>query len=245
MAYTGFDPADGETHPLWREPAFGFTLLAFGLAAAALPIAVAPAPMAWPAAGLVLLAVLAVADLGAVAPAAGARSSARRSLGFALGGAVLPMLIGFAADAAGLGPGARFELVLLGAGALLSLGAIAPLEGARPPEEEGAEEGARARQGRLALLAGAAFSFATAPFARPLVDGAAQRVAAPPRPWAWYLAALAVALLFGALVATAGLAGGTALRQLRFRSFRAPRAAAAALLLGASGGIVAVACTWF
>jgi hypothetical protein len=133
------------------------------------------------------------------------------------------------------------ELVLLGAGALLALLAIAPLEGAPPP----GEAPGRARQGRLVLPAGAAFSFATAPFARPLVDGAALRVAPEPPLWVSLLAALAGALIFGALVATAGLAGAALLRQLRFRSFRAPRAAAAALLLGASAGIVAAACAWF
>jgi hypothetical protein len=240
MPFSSFDPAEADSHPLWREPAFASTLLAFGLAAVALPIAVAHAPMAWPLAVLLLLGALAVADLGGVGPAAGARGNARRSLGFALGGAVVPLLVGFATDAASLGPSGRVALVLLGVGALLALAAIAPLEGAPPP----GEGPARARQARLALLAGAAFSFAIAPSVRPLVDGAVLRVAAEPAPWTWLLAALAVALLSGVLVATAGVAGGVALRQLRFRSFRAPRAAAAALLLGASAGIVAVACTW-
>ncbi len=238
---SAFDSAEGGSAALWREPAFGFTLAAFGLAAAALPVAVVAAPAAWPAAVAVLLALLAVADLGGVAPAVGAGSGPGRSLRFALGGAAIPMLIGLLARAAGVGPGASVEVLLLGVGALLSLAAIAPLEGAPPPEE-----GSRgASQGRATLLAGAAFSFATASFVRPLVDGAAQALVGEPKAVAWLLSASVVALAFGALVAAAGLAGGAALRRLRFRSFRAPRAAAAALLLGASGGIVAVACAWF
>jgi hypothetical protein len=241
MNSPAFDSVESGPHPLWREPAFGVTFAAFGLAAAALPVAVVAAPQAWPVACAVLLALLAVADLGGVAPAVGAGAGPGRSLRFALGGAVLPMLIGLASHAVGLGTSGRLELVLLGAGALLALTAIAPLEGAPPPEE-----GLRgASQGRATLLAGAAFSFATSSFVRPLVDGAAHRVVAEPDAGAWVLSALLVALALGALVAAAGLAGGAALRRLRFRSFRAPRAAAAALLLGASAGIVAVACAWF
>jgi len=238
---SGFDLADPGAHPLWREPVFGFTLVASGLAAALLPIAVSPAPVAWPAAALVLLALLAVADLGGVAPAVGAGSGVRRSVRFAIGAAVLPMLVGLAAAAVGIGPGGRVALILLGVGALLSIAAIAPLEVAPPPDSEDAATG----KGRATLAAGAALSFATAPFAQPLVEGAAHWLAEEPPTAAWLLAAFALALLCGALVAAIGWVGGALLRQLRYRSFRAPRAAAAALLLSASGGIAAAAWAWF
>jgi hypothetical protein len=238
---SGFDLADPGAHPLWREPAFGFTLLAFGLAAALLPIAVSPAPAAWPVAAVVLLALLAVADLGGVAPAVGAASGVRRSVRFAIGAAVLPMWLGLAAAALGMGPGGRVALILLGVGALLSIGSIALLEVAPPPDPDGVPTGT----GRATLAAGAALSLATAPFAQPLVDAAAGWLAAEPPAGAWLLAAFALALLCGVLVAAVGWAGGAWLRQLRYRSFRAPRAAAAALLLATSGGIAAAAWAWF
>lgn len=235
------DLADPRAHPLWREPVFGFTLLAFGAAAALLPIAVSPAPAVWPAAAVALLALLAAADLGGVAPAVGARGGLRRSVRFAVGAAVLPMWLGLVATAVGLGPGGRVALVLLGAGALLSIVSIAPLEVAPPPEEAGGSRG----QGRTPLAAGAALSLATAPFAQPLVDAVARWLAAEPPPGAWHFTAFALALACGALVAGVGWLGGAWLRRLRFRSFRAPRAAAAALLLAASGGIAAAAWAWF
>lgn len=238
---SGFELGDPSASPLWREPVFGFTLIASGLAAALLPIAVSTAPVAWPAAALVLLALLAIADLGGFAPGAGARSGVLRSLRFAVGAAALPMLIGLVAAAAGVRPGDHVALLLLAAGALLSIASIAPLEVAAPPDEEGA----RAPKGRATLAAGAALSFATAPFAEPLVNGAVHRLAGEPRAEIWLLAALALAVLCGLLVAAAGWIGGALLRQLRYRSFRAPRAAAAALLLAASGGIAAAAWAWF
>jgi hypothetical protein len=238
---SGFELGDPAAYPLWREPAFRFTLVASGLAAAATPIAVSGAPVAWPAAAMVLLALLAMADLGGFAPSLGARGGALRSLRFAIGAAVLPMLVGLVAAAVGRGPGGRMAMLLLGAGALLSIVSIAPLEVAEPPDAEDA----RTPTGRATLAAGAALSFATAPFAQPLVDGAAQRVVADPDAGTWLLAAVALALLSGAAVAAAGWAGGALLRQLRYRSFRAPRAAAAALLLATSAGIAAAAWSWF
>jgi hypothetical protein len=238
---SGGDYADPGAHPLWREPVFGFTLLAFGLVAALLPIAVSPAPAAWPAAAFVLLALLAVADLGAVAPAVGAGSGVLRSVRFAVSAAVLPLWIGLLAAAAGVGPGGRFALLLLGAGALLSIASIAPLEVAPPP----GVEPRRTSAGRVTLAAGAALTLATAPLAQPLVDGAAGWLASEPHVATWLLAALALALFCGALVAAIGWLGGAWLRRLRYRSFRAPRAAAAALLLAASGGIATAAWAWF
>jgi hypothetical protein len=237
---SAFDLGDGDASPLWRERAFGLTLVCFGLAAAALPIAVSGAPSAWPLATLVLLVLLAIAYLGGAAPAGGAGRGALRSLRFALGSAALPMLVGLAAAAAGMEPGGRVALLLLAVGALLALAAIAPLEIAPPADEEGTRSGT----GRAIFAAAALFSFATAPFAQPLVDAVAQRVHAEPPAALQLLAALAVAALYGALVAAAGLAGGAALRRLRYRSFRAPRAAAAALLLAASAGIAAAALSW-
>jgi hypothetical protein len=238
---SAFDLGDGAASPLWRERAFGFTLVCFGLAAAALPVAVSGAPGVWPLATLVLLVLLAIAYLGAAAPAAGAGPGALRSLRFAIGAAALPMLAGLLADAIGMGPGGGVALLLLGGGALLALAAIAPLEVAPPPEEESA----RTSRGRAILAAAALFSFATAPFAQPLVDGVARRVASEPPAALWLVAALFVALLCGGLVAGAGLAGGALVRRLRYRSFRAPRAAAAALLLATSAGIAAAALTWY
>ena len=238
---TALDLGEGAASPLWRERAFASTLACFGLVAATLPIAVSRAPSAWPLATLVLLVLLAIAYLGGVAPSAGTRPGALRSLRFAIGSAALPMLVGLVAAGVGMGPGGRVALLLLGIGALLALAAIAPLEVAPPPDQEGA----RTTQGRGILAAAALFSFATAPFASPLVDGVARRVAAEPPTGLWLVAAFAVALLCGALVAGAGLAGGALLRRLRYRSFRAPRAAAAALLLATSAGIAAAAVSWY
>ena len=150
------------------------------------------------------------------------------------------MLVGLAAAALGIGPDGRVALLLLGAGALLALAAIAPLELAPPP----GEEGARTTKGRAILAAAALFSFATAPFARPLVERVAHRVAAEPPAALWLFAALFVALRRGAR-GRRGPRGGAALRRLRYRSFRAPRAAAAALLLATSAGIAATAVTWY
>jgi hypothetical protein len=242
LSSSGFDSGDGGASPLWREPAFGFTFVGFGIAAALLPIAARPVPVAWPGAALVLLVLLAIADLGGASPPMGVRGGALRSLRFAIGASVLPMLVGLAAAAVGMSPGGRMALLLLGAGALFSLAAIAPLEVAPPPDEDGSSKGGKSR---ATLAAGAALSFATAPFVQPYLDGAVHRIASDPNAGAWLLAAVAVTLFCGVLVAGAGLAGGTLLRQLRFRSFRAPRAAAAALLLAASGGIAAAGWAWF
>jgi hypothetical protein len=241
LSSSGFESGDGGAIPLWREPAFGFTFVGFGIAAALLPIAARPVPVAWPGAALVLLVLLAIADLVSASPRIGVRGGALRSLRFATGAAMLPMLVGLAAAAVGMSPGGRMALLLLGAGALFSIAAIAPLEVAAPPDEDGA----RANKNRAALAAGAALSFATAPFAQPYLDGTVHRLAHEPNPGAWLLAAFALTLFCGVLVAVAGLAGGTLLRQLHYRSFRAPRAAAAALLLAASGGIAAVGWAWF
>ena len=55
---------------------------------------------------------------------------------------------------------------------------VAPLEVAPPPDSEDAATG----KGRATLAAGAALSFATAPFAQPLVEGAARWLAPEPPP---------------------------------------------------------------
>jgi hypothetical protein len=235
-----FDVADGAGHPLWRERAFVLTLLGSGALAALPPIVASRAPGVWPAAALVLLALLATAYLGGAAPPGDVRLAALRSLRFALGAAALPLFAGLVAAALGLGPGGWVALVLLGAGALLALAAIAPLEVAPPPDA--ADE--RGEAGAPMLLAGAAFSFAIAPLTESPIAGAVQRVGDPSGIGAWLIACFAFALGWGALVAGAGLVGGSLLRQLRYRSFRAPRAAAAALLLAVSGGIAAVGLTW-
>jgi hypothetical protein len=237
----GFESGEGGASPLWREPAFGFTFLLFGVAAALLPIATRPVPVTWPGAALVLLGLLAVADLGTASPM-GVRGGALRSARFAIGAAVLPMLVGLAAAAVGMSPGGRMALLLLGAGALFSIAAIAPLEIEQPPDDE---DGPRVVKSRAPLAAGAALSFATAPFAQPYLDGTAHRLANDPNAAAFLVAACALTLCFGVLVATTGLVGGALLRQLRYRSFRAPRAAAAALLLAVSGGIAAAGWAWF
>ena len=237
---SGFESGDGGVSPLWREPAFGFTFVLFGVAAALLPIAARPVPVAWPGAALVLLGLLAVADLGTASPM-GVRGGALRSARFAIGAAVLPMLVGLAAAAVGMSPGGRMALLLLGAGALFALAAIAPLEIEQPPDEDGP----RVVKSRAPLAAGAALSFATAPFAQPYLDGTARRLASDPDAGAFLLAACVLTLVFGVLVATTGLVGGALLRRLRYRSFRAPRAAAAALLLAVSGGIAAAGWAWF
>ena len=54
------------------------------------------------------------------------------------------------------------------------------------------------------------------------MNGAVHRLAGEPRAEIWLLAALALAVLCGLLVAAAGWIGGALLRQLRYRSFHAP-----------------------
>ncbi|HEX2483861.1 MAG TPA: hypothetical protein VHQ66_01085 [Myxococcota bacterium] len=221
--------------PLWRERSFLRTLLVFG-GAALLPVALAPAPPAWPAAGLVLLSLLAAVDLGALAPADGARADALRGLRFAAFAAVAPLFLGLLAAAAGVGFGRWVALPLLGVGALLALASIAPLEAAADPDDSAP------RGGRALLAAGAALSLATASLWRAAAHGAEVRLGELPLPA--LAASLLVALAAGCAVAAAGFVGGAALRRLRYRSFAAPRAAAAALLLAASGGIAAAGIAW-
>jgi len=236
---TRFDSDESGFVPLWRERSFLLTLPLLGVAAAAVPVAAKSAPAAWPAAAVALLGFLAAADLGAVAPAADARAVTARGLRFAAVAAVVPLLLGLGATAAGVAPGRWLALLLLGAGALLALAAIAPLESAQGPDDD---LPARPRGGRAIAAAGAALSLATASLWQSAVSDA-QRLA-PGVTLSWVAAALVVALAAGAVVAAAGLVGGAALRRLRYRSFHGPRAAAAALLLAASGGIAAAGLAW-
>jgi hypothetical protein len=221
--------------PLWRERSFLRTLLVFG-GAALLPVALAPAKPAWPAAGLVLLSLLAAVDLGALAPAGGARADALRGLRFATLAAVAPLFLGLLAAAAGVVFDRWVALPLLAVGALLALAAIAPLEAVDP-------EGEAPRGGRALAAAGAALSLATASLWRAAAQGAEVRLGE--LPLSTLAASLLVALAAGCAVAAAGFVGGAALRRLRYRSFAAPRAAAAALLLAASCGIAAAGIAWF
>ena len=103
---------------------------------------------------------------------------------------------------------------------MLSIPAIAALEAAPPPEVQAPG----VATGRMPLLAGAAFSLALG-------------LGAP--------AGIGFVLGSGALVGVAALVGGALLGRLRFRSFQAPRAAAAALILASGGGMVAVGLAWF
>jgi len=218
---------DDVTVPLWREPAFRNTLWLAGAAvlAAALagPAAPAAAGTAAPLGGLVLPGLLGAAYVGAAG--AGWFSRLREAALFGLVAGVLPLLIGEALRSTGLVPAPSWLGWLAASGALLSMPAVACLEGAPAPGREGPGPAT----GRAPLLAAALFTLALA----------AALQTEPPG------AALGFAVTGGAFVSTAAWIGGAALAQLRYRSFQAPRAAAAALLLCGGGGMAAAGLAWF
>ena len=93
--------------------------------------------------------------------------------------------------------------------------------------------------------AGAAFSLDSTPCASPFVGAVLAAATAQGIPGLSVVAMLGFALGYTALVFAAGVFGGTLVGRLRRRSFDAPRAAAAALLLVAGAGFSAAGIAWF
>jgi len=181
-----------------------------------------------------------VASIGA-AEATGWRAvdlSAR----FVLGAALALALLGIFGDVAGVllieqrGP----VLVLVGV-AMLYFGLAAidvvplPLAGGGP--------GAGRRLGPIAT--GAAFSLVTTPCASPFVGAVLAASSASGVPGIGVASMVGFALGYTALVFAAGVFGGSLVARMRRRSFEAPRAAAAAVLLVAGLGFASAGIAWF
>lgn len=261
---------------LWRHPAFRWSLLAAGLAAASAPWwwgpardllfraefaiaelmpASAIAGAAWfllPAVGLAAgvlaslspcvlpLVPLNVAYIGA-SEASGWRA-ASLSGRFVLGAALALSVLGLFGDLAGVllieqrGP----ILILVGVGLVyfgLAALEIVPMPGA------GRAVGSRRRLGPVG--AGAAFSLVTTPCASPLLAAVLAASSAQGIPGLSAASMLGFALGYTLLVFLAGVFGGGVVARMRQRSFEAPRAAAAALLLAAGAGFAAAGGLWF
>lgn len=268
-------PAAPGPAPPWRHPAFLAVMGAAGLAALTLPLWWAPladaltgielalagavpdalvSGAAWFAlpllglgAGLLAslspcvlpLVPLNVAFIG-TADATGTRAAAL-SARFVLGAALALATLGLAADAAGVllieqrGP----VLVVLG-GVLVYLG-LAALELAPVPFAGRAAGGSRLGP----VGAGAAFALLTSPCQSPLLGGVLAASASRAVPGLSLASMVAFALGYTALVFVAGVFGGGLVARLRRRSFAAPRAAAAALLLVAGMAFLAGGVAWF
>jgi cytochrome c-type biogenesis protein len=85
----------------------------------------------------------------------------------------------------------------------------------------------------------------TSPCASPLLAGVLAAAAAQQIPGFSALAMMTFAIGYTALVFLAGVFGGSLVQRLRRRSFAAPRAAGAALLLGAGVGFALAGVAWF
>lgn len=166
----------------------------------------------------------------------------RRSGGFVLGASAALALLGLVGELSGFLLIEQRGPVLLGAGvAMLYFGAVA-LE-LLPLPFAGRSPGGGARLGPIG--AGAAFSLVTTPCASPFVGAVLAAAAAQGVPGLASVSMVAFALGYTALVFVAGALGGGVVRRLKERSFDAPRAAAAALLVVAGLGFSAAGIAWF
>jgi len=176
-----------------------------------------------------------------VAEATGWRAVAR-SGGFVLGAAVALALLGLVGEVSGFLLIEQRGPVLLGAGiALLYFGAVALELLPLPFAGRGPAGGARLGP----IGAGAAFSLVTTPCASPFVGAVLAAAAAQGVPGLASASMVAFAVGYTALVFVAGALGGGIVRRLKQRSFDAPRAAAAALLVVAGLGFGAAGIAWF
>jgi cytochrome c-type biogenesis protein len=161
---------------------------------------------------------------------------------FVLGAALALALLGVFGDLAGVllieqrGP----VLILAGAGMLYF--ALAALDLA-PLPFAGQGPGAGRKLGPIG--AGAAFSLVTTPCASPFVGAVLTASGAQGIPGLSVASMIGFALGYTALVFLAGVFGGALVARVRERSFEAPRAAAAALLLVAGLGFAATGIAWF
>ena len=181
-----------------------------------------------------------VAYIGA-ADASG-RAAVGISSRFVLGAALALALLGLFGDAAGFLLIEQRGPVFIAAGLLMaSLGLVSaellPLPGA------GRALGGGRRLGPIG--AGAAFALVTSPCASPLLAAVLAAATAQGLPGLTALSMLGFALGYTALVFVAGVFGGELMQRVRGRSFEAPRAAAAALLVVAGVGFGVVGIAWF
>jgi cytochrome c-type biogenesis protein len=181
-----------------------------------------------------------VASIGA-ADVTGRRAAAL-SARFVLGAALVLALLGLAGDLAGFLLIEQRGPVLVLAGAVLGYLGLAALELA-PLPTPGSGFGAGRRLGPIA--AGAAFALVTTPCASPLVAAVLTASSATGVPGLAVVSMLTFALGYTAIVFLAGVLGGNLVARLRRRSFDAPRAAAAALLLVVGFGFTASGIAWF
>lgn len=181
-----------------------------------------------------------IAGIGA-AEATGWRA-VELSARFVLGAALVLALLGVFGDLAGvLLVEQRGPVLLLAGLALLYLGLVA-LE-LVPLPFAGLAPGAGRRLGPVG--AGAAFSLVTTPCASPFAGAVLTASASAGVPGLGAASMLGFALGYTALVFAGGVFGGGLVARLRRRSFEAPRAAAAALLLVAGLAFSLRAIVWF
>jgi cytochrome c-type biogenesis protein len=160
---------------------------------------------------------------------------------FVLGAAGALAVLGLAGDLAGFLLIDQRGPVLLGAGAALLYLGLAALELAPLPLLSGGSGGGR----RLSAAgAGAAFSLVTTPCASPLLGAVLAAAASQSVPGLSAVSMVGFALGYTALVFVAGAFGGKLVERLRGRSFEAPRAASAALLLVAGAGFLLSGIDW-
>lgn len=161
---------------------------------------------------------------------------------FVAGAAAALAALGIFGDLAGVLLIEQRGPVLVLAGLAMLYFGLAALE-IVPLPLAGSAPGAGRRLGPVA--AGAAFSLVTTPCASPFVGAVLAAAAAQAVPGLSAAAMFGFALGYTALVFVAGVFGGTLVGRVRRRSFAAPRAVAAALLLVAGAGFAASGVAWF
>ncbi len=181
-----------------------------------------------------------VAAIGA-AEASGWRA-ASLSARFVLGAALALAVLGLFGDLAGVLLIEQRGPVLIAAGLAMLYFGLAALE-LVPIPFAGRAPGAGRALGPVA--AGAGFSLVTTPCASPLAAAVLTASSAQGLPGLGVATMLGFALGYTALVFVAGVFGGGLVARARQRSYAAPRAAAAALLLVAGAGFSATGIAWF
>ncbi len=240
--------------PLWWAPlAEGLTALEFAIADVVPRDAIAGA--SWfllPAIGLGVgilaslspcvlpLVPLNVAYIGA-ADATGARAAALSGR-FVLGAALALAALGLAADTAGFLLIEQRGPVLLAVGGLLVYFGVAALDLA-PVPFAGRAMGGTSPLGPVG--AGATFALLTSPCQSPLLGGVLAASATQGVAGLSVASMLGFAVGYTLLVFLAGVFGSGLVARLRRRSFEAPRAAAAAILIVVGAGFVAAGAAWF
>jgi cytochrome c-type biogenesis protein len=181
-----------------------------------------------------------------VAAIGAADASGWRAVGlsarFVAGAALALAALGIFGDLAGTLLVEQRGPVLIVAGIALLYFGLAALELA-PLPFAGRGPGAGRQLGPVG--AGAAFSLLTTPCASPFIGAVLAAASAQAVPGLAVAAMLSFALGYTTLVFAAGVFGGALLTRLHGRSFGAPRATAAALLLVAGVGFAAAGIAWF